>query len=151
MRVRLFLAMNDNGGYPLGKVRRIEVFVNPPKNGILYEPLYTLEPAFLEYDNGVCVCEIWNGAMQLKLSRKVFNILDYTKNAGNITTNSVTVTDDVHASIFRYLRSMYCKAKDKMSGAYTMKRKWQIDDCLDEWLKEWNTEDNIGALIDQGT
>jgi hypothetical protein len=93
--------------------------------------------------------------MQLKLSRKVFPILSYQKDAGYIpvyvTTNAILVTDDVHASIFRYLRSMMCKAKDKISGAYTMKKKWQIEDCLDEWLKAWNTEDNIGVWIDQDT
>jgi hypothetical protein len=46
---------------------------------------------------------------------------------------------------------MVCRAKDKLSGGYTIKQKWAMDDCLDEWLKAWQEKDNIGVLIDQGT
>ncbi|MFA5037924.1 MAG: hypothetical protein WC479_12205 [Candidatus Izemoplasmatales bacterium] len=145
MSVTLYLTMQDTGGYPLGKVRRIEAELN----GRLH--LYLLEPAFIEYDYGVCICEIWNGAMQLRLSHKVFKIRSYRKNATGLATNAVTVTDDVHADIFRYLRGMVCRAKDKLSGGYTIKQKWAMDDCLDEWLKAWQEKDNISILIDQGT
>lgn len=151
MTVRLFLAMNDEQGYNTKKVRRIEAFVNPPKNGILYEQLYTLEPMFIEHDNGVCFCDIWNGCMKLKLSHKTFPIKDCKEWAGNMLTNSVIVSDEVHVQIFEYLKSMVTKVKQPLSGGYKMVKKWQMDDCLDEWLKEWNVEDNIGALIDQGT
>ena len=152
MNIRLFLAMNDEQGQNTKKVRRIEAFVNPPKNGILYEPLYTLEPTFTEDDNGVCFCDIWNGAMRLKLSRKTFPIKDCHEWAGNMLTNSVVVSNEVHSEIFEYLKSMIVKVKEPLSGGYKMMKKWQVIDCLDEWQMQWDADlTNIGAYLDQGT
>lgn len=137
MLIRLDLAMNDEQGYPTGKARMIHAYEYHKdrignRNG---EMLYTLEPYF--YDDSIH-CEIWNGAMQLKLSRKVFPILSYRFNVGNQFWNNIVVDNGTHALIFQYLKTM--KYKNRKTGKEYPK--WQIDDCLDEWLQNWNTNLN---------
>ena len=68
--IKIHLAMNDNNGRSLGKVSQIQAYNED-------EHLYTLEPNFVEDMNGVCVCKIYNGVMELALGHKCFPIKSY--------------------------------------------------------------------------
>lgn len=140
MNVRLCLAMNDDNGYSIGKVRQIEAYVNN-------EHAYALEPTCDVRD--VCTCEIFTGSNQLHLGKFIFPLVSYqTQSFRNIFWNEVIVTDEIHAKIFERLKDMqYKPTKHINTKPYP---KWRMTDGLDAWIKRWNTG-LIGVWIDQGT
>ena len=140
MSVTLYLTMQDTGGYPLGKVRRIEAYVNN-------EHAYALEPTCDVRD--VCTCEIFTGSNQLHLGKFIFPLVSYqTQSFRNIFWNEVIVTDEIHAKIFERLKDMqYKPTKHINTKPYP---KWRMTEGLDAWIKHWNTG-LIGVWIDQGT
>lgn len=138
MNVRLCLAMNDDNGYSIGKVRRIEAYVN-------YEHAYTLEPTC---DRDVCTCEIFTGSNQLHLGKFIFPVIGYRTQVGNYFWNDVEVTDEIHAKIFEVLKDMqYKPTKNINTKPYP---KWRMTEGLDSWMKRWDIG-LIGVWIDQGT
>lgn len=139
MTVRLILAMNDENGYSMGRVRQIEAYVNN-------EHAYTLEPTCNV--NSVCTCEIWTGANQLKLGKFVFPLISYHTRIGNNFWNEVEITDETHAKIFESLKNMaYKPIKRINTNPYP---KWQMTEGLNEWIKRWDIG-LIGVWIDQDT
>lgn len=148
MNVRLCLAMNDDNGYSIGKVRQIEAYVNN-------EHAYTLEPTCDVRD--VCTCEIFTGSNQLHLGKFIFPLIGYRTQVGNYYWNDVEVTDKIHAKIFEVLKDMQYKprkgamylSKDR-NGLVGSLPKWRMTEGLDLWIKRWDTG-LIGVWIDQGT
>lgn len=88
MNVSLYLAMNDDNGYSIGKVRQIEAYVNN-------EHAYTLEPTL---GRDVCTCEIFTGSNQLhtginiKALAKQMVIICVRSVSGKVNQNSEGVT-----------------------------------------------------------
>lgn len=145
MNVRLCLAMNNDNGYSIGKVRQIEAYVNN-------EHAYTLEPTCDVRD--VCLCEIFTGSNQLRLSRFIFPVIGYRTHVGNYCWNDVEITDEIHAKIVEVLKNMQYKprkgamylSKDR-NGLVGSLPKWQMSEGLDLWIKRWDTG-LIGVWID---